>query len=188
MTPPRVDQPVAVHKTLKGLFMTSQFSKFSQSDEVLSVDATAASLADLAETSAVANDALMRGDSATYSDLIPIGEDFVLMSPFGGTPSRAADYTPERVAAMGRFFRNGSLTQELVASWSTQDMAVLVTIERTNVEVGGLPAQDWALRVTQIYRLQADDRWHLIHRHADPLHHGINLETSAALGRGAFAV
>jgi ketosteroid isomerase-like protein len=168
--------------------MTSQFSKFSTASERSTDDPVRASLADLVTTSAVANDALMRGDIATYGDLIRISDDFVLMSPFGGTPSRGADYTPEKIEAMGRFFRNGSLIQELVASWSTQDMAALVTIELTRGEVGGLPAQDWALRVTQIYRRGAGDAWELIHRHADPLHHGINLETSAALGRGALAV
>jgi ketosteroid isomerase-like protein len=140
-------------------------------------------LADLVAASETANDALMRGDIAVYNDLIRISDDFVLMSPFGGTPSFGADYTPERIEAMGRFFRNGSLTQELVASWATPEMAVLVTIERSRVEVGGLPRQDWALRVTQVYR-RLGQGWELIHRHADPLHHGVGLEASAALARG----
>lgn len=143
-----------------------------------------AEFADLAETSAVANDALMRGDIEVYNELIRLAGDFVLMSPFGGTPSRGAEYTPERIEAMGRFFRNGTLTQELVTSWISPQMAVLATIERTSVEVGGLPAQDWALRVTQVYRREGEG-WQLIHRHADPLSHGISLETAAALGRGA---
>jgi ketosteroid isomerase-like protein len=168
--------------------MTDQFPKSSAKDESMTYDPMAASLADLTETSAIANDALMRGDIDTYSDLIKISNDFVLMSPFGGPPSHGVDYTPDRIKAMGRFFRNGSLMQDLVAHWSTQDMAVLVTIERTRVEVGALPAQDWALRVTQVYRRKADDTWELIHRHADPLSHGISLETSAALGRGALTV
>lgn len=143
-----------------------------------------AELADLAETSAVANDALMRGDIEVYNKLIRLAGDFVLMSPFGGTPSRGAEYTPERIEAMGRFFRNGTLTQEVVASWISPEMAVLATVERTRVEVGGLPAQDWALRVTQVYRREGEG-WQLIHRHADPLSHGISLEAAAALGRGA---
>jgi ketosteroid isomerase-like protein len=146
-----------------------------------------AELADLVETSEVANDALMRGDIAVYNDLIRLAGDFVLMSPFGGTPSRGAEYTPGRIAAMGRFFRNGTLTQELVASWVSPEMVVLATIERTRVEVGGLPAQDWALRVTQVYRREGEG-WELIHRHADPLSHGISLEAAAALGRGGQPV
>jgi ketosteroid isomerase-like protein len=168
--------------------MTTQFPDFSPVHERASDDSIAAALANLVESSAVANDALMRGDMATYSEHIQMADDFVLMSPFGGQPSYAHDYPPERMEAMGRFFQNGALTQEVVAKWSTRDIAVLVTIERCLVEVGGLPAQDWTLRVTQVYRRKDDDLWRLIHRHADPLGHAINLETSAALGRGALSV
>jgi ketosteroid isomerase-like protein len=164
--------------------MTTQTADFMDDSGVPVVGAVAAELAGIVETSALANDALMRGDIAVYTDLIRMADDFVLMSPFGGTPSRRAEYTPERLEAMGRFFRNGALAQELVASWISPDLAVLATIERTRVEVGGLPAQDWALRVTQVYR-RCSAGWELIHRHADPLSHGISLETSAALGRGA---
>jgi ketosteroid isomerase-like protein len=145
-----------------------------------------AAMAALIATSARANDALMRGEIDTYNALIRLAPDFVLMSPFGGAPSRGSDYTPDRIAAMGRFFRNGALTQEVVASWAGADTAVLATIERPlHVEVGDLPAQDWALRVTQVYRRGADG-WTLIHRHADPLGHGISHATAAALGRGAI--
>lgn len=151
-----------------------------------SENSAAAALAELVEISAEANDALMRGDIDRYNRGIRLAPDFVLMSPFGGTPSHGVDYTPERIAAMGRFFRNGSLTQELVEGWATRDIAVFATIERArHVEVGGLPAQDWALRVTQVYR-RTGEGWALVHRHADPLHHGIGLATAAALGRGAL--
>lgn len=146
----------------------------------------AADMAALIETSSRANDALMRGEIDTYNDLIRLAPDFVLMSPFGGAPSHGSDYTADRIAAMGRFFRNGALRQELVTSWADASMAVLVTIERAlHVEVGGLPAQDWALRVTQVYRREAGG-WELIHRHADPLGHGISHATAAAMGRGAI--
>jgi ketosteroid isomerase-like protein len=141
---------------------------------------------DLVTTTETANDALMRGDVAVYKKLIRIADDFILMSPFGGTPSHGVEYTPERIDAMARFFRNGTLSQELVASWATSDMAVLATIERCHVEVGGLPAQAWELRVTQVYR-RSGEGWVLIHRHADPLSHGIGLETSAKLARGALS-
>ena len=47
-------------------------------------------------------------------------DDFVLMSPFGGKPSRFADYPPERIARMGKFFRNGQFKQEVLqAYWLT---------------------------------------------------------------------
>lgn len=140
-------------------------------------------LSDLVRLSESANDALMRGDIARYRALLRLDEDFVLMSPFGGEPSRRpADEAAW--ASLGAFFANGSLTQQLVHAWEGADMATLAVIERAHVEVGGLPAQDWALRVTLVYR-RTPEGWALVHRHADPLAHGIGLRQAAALGRGA---
>jgi ketosteroid isomerase-like protein len=150
------------------------------------MDVAEKSEAALIERSAEANAALMRGDVDRYRALIPISGDFTLMSPFGGAPSHGAGLTVERWDAMRRFFRNGTLQQELVQSYATADMIVLATIERAHVEVGGLPAQDWALRVTQVYR-RAGTRWQLVHRHADPLAGGVSVEQAAALARGAAA-
>jgi len=125
----------------------------------------------------------MRGDIAQYTALVSLSEDFTLMSPFGGQPTRGSDYTPERMQAMGRFFRNGTFKQELVQSYASDDMVVLALIEQTNVEVGGLPAQDWSLRVTLVYRREGAD-WQLVHRHAAPLAPEISLGMAAALARG----
>jgi ketosteroid isomerase-like protein len=140
-------------------------------------------VAELVRRAAEANAALMRGDAESYRALQPWSDDFTLMSPFGGTPSRAADYTAERMAALGRFFRNGSFAQEIVETYASLDIVVLALIERAHVEVGGLPAQDWALRVTLVFRREADG-WQLAHRHADPLANGITLGQAAVLGRG----
>ena len=140
----------------------------------------------LIETYARANAALMRGDAATWHKLVPLSEDGVLFSPFGGTPSRFADYTPERINRMSRFFRNGSFRQEVVQSFVTDDMIVLATIERANVEVGGLPPQDWALRVTSVFKRNGS-RWVLAHRHADPIVDDVPLTQAAALARGQRA-
>lgn len=140
--------------------------------------------ADLARVSEEANAALMRGDVATYRALVPRTQDFTLMSPFGGTPSREADITEKTWDGMSRFFSNGTLKQELIETYAGTDMIVLVVVERAHVEVGGLPAQDWALRVTLVYHWEGGE-WRLAHRHADPLRHPITLQLSAALGRGA---
>jgi len=112
----------------------------------------------LIERSAEANAALMRGDVDRYRALVPTSGDFTLMSPFGGAPSHGAQLTDERWEAMRRFFRNGTLRQELVQSYATADMIVLATIERAHVE--------------------------LVHRHADPLAGGVSVEQAAALARG----
>jgi ketosteroid isomerase-like protein len=140
----------------------------------------------LTSTYARANGALMRGDAATWHKLVPLSEDGVLFSPFGGTPSHFADYTPERIERMGRFFKNGSFRQEVVQSLVTDDMIVLATIERANVEVGGLEAQDWALRVTSVFRRDGS-HWVLAHRHADPIVDEVSLAQAAELARGQRA-
>ena len=143
-------------------------------------------VSDLLGRSAQANAALMRGDAQTYLALVKHTDDFTLMSPFGGTPTRAADLTAERRQALGRFFRNGTFRQDLVQAYASPDMVVLAVVERAHVEVGGLPAQDWALRVTLVYRRDGAD-WRLVHRHADPLANGITLDQAAALARGEAA-
>lgn len=140
---------------------------------------------ELVERSRATNAALMRGDAERYVDLIGLANDFTLMSPFGGQPSHGAP-PRERLAEIARFFKNGSLEQELVHAYASPDMIVLATIERSHVEVGGLPAQDWALRVTLVYR-RDEGQWRLVHRHADPLANAISLTESAALGRGERA-
>ena len=138
-------------------------------------------VADLIQRSEDANAALLRGDVNTYLSLITLSDDFTLMSPLGGRPSSGA-YSRERWEEIGRFFRNGTLKQELVQAYGSADMVVLAVIEHGHGEVGGLPAQDWPLRVTLVYRRDGTD-WRLVHRHADPLARGITLEQSALLAR-----
>lgn len=140
-------------------------------------DETIQALIKLSEQS---NATLMRGDIERYRELITVTDDFTLMAPFGGKPTRRVDLTDERMNAMGRFFKNGTLEQEVIAAYGSSDMVVLALIERANVEVGGLPSQPWALRVTLVYRREGDG-WRLAHRHADPLVSGISLEQAAAL-------
>jgi ketosteroid isomerase-like protein len=136
----------------------------------------------LIERSKESNAALLRGDIERYSALVNLTEDFTLMSPFGGKPSHGA---PNRAGMqkIGKFFKNGSLEQEVVHAYASPDMVVLAIIERAQVEVGGLPAQNWALRVTLVYQRQGSE-WRLAHRHADPLADPISLAESAALARG----
>lgn len=140
-------------------------------------------VADLVQRSADSNAALMRGDVDRYRALIALSDDFTLMSPFGGAPTRGADLTEGSWQAMGRFFRNGTLQQEVVQTYASADLVVLSVIERAWVEVGGLPAQDWRLRVTLVYCCEGS-QWRLAHRHADPLVAGISPATAAALARG----
>jgi ketosteroid isomerase-like protein len=143
-------------------------------------------VAGLIRQSAESNTALMRGDVHRYRELVKHADDFTLMSPFGGRPTRGSEMTSERWEATGRFFRNGVFDQDVVQAYGRNDMVVLALIERQTVEVGGLPAQSWPLRVTLVYRRDGAE-WRLAHRHADPLVAGISLDKAAALARGDAA-
>ena len=130
-----------------------------------------------------ANQALVRGDIDKYIALTRHAKDYVLMNPFGGAPTRGFDDTPERRAGMKRFFKSGTLKQEVIGTYASPDQVVLVTIERMHGEVGDVPEQDWSLRVTQVFR-RAGSGWELVHRHADPLVKGIGVKEAAALASG----
>ncbi len=85
---------------------------------------------------------------------------------------------------MAKFFKGGTLKQELVSTWQSGDLAILVTIERMHGQVGDIPEQDWSLRVTQVFRRKGSE-WELVHRHADPLVNHISVEQAAALAKGS---
>jgi ketosteroid isomerase-like protein len=140
-------------------------------------------VADLVQRSATKNAAFMRGDMQRWFELARIAPDFTLMQPFGGPASYGFDGSPKRLAELSQFFRNGTTAMELSATYATEGMVVLVMIERQRAEVGGLPEQDWSLRVTEIYRKDGSE-WQLAHRHADPLVQRVTLATAAALARG----
>jgi ketosteroid isomerase-like protein len=142
-------------------------------------DAAATLIAHAAEKNA----AFMRGDMQRWSELVCIAADFTLMQPFGGPASHGFDKSPERMATMARYFRNGKTGLEVAQSYASENMIVLVMIERQQAEVGGLPEQDWSLRVTEVYRRNGAE-WQLAHRHADPIVRPIPLEQAAALARG----
>jgi hypothetical protein len=119
-------------------------------------------LAELVARTEDASSAYMRGDMDRYLALRRHARGYTLMAPLGGAPARYEDRTESVKASAGYF---------------------LVMIERQHGRVGGLPDQDWSLRVTQVYRRDGSD-WRVVHRHADPLVHGIDLEQAAALARG----
>ena len=142
-----------------------------------------AELAALVQLTTDAAKAYIRGDMRTYFTLIRGGDDYTLMSPFGGEPERGFDTSPERLEALERFFRGGEAELDVVQTYTSGDLVVLVVIERQHGEVGGLPEQDWSLRVTWVFQRDASG-WRQVHRHADPLVQGITFEQLAALARG----
>lgn len=136
---------------------------------------------DLVAIASGAHESLMVGDVAAHRALITLTDDFSFMGPFGGKPSHAAQFTDARWAEIARFFRDGHDAEfELVQSYYSKDLAVLVATERAKVKVGGLPAQNWSLRVTLVFRREQGE-WRLAHRHADPLVRAIPLHEAAKL-------
>jgi ketosteroid isomerase-like protein len=137
---------------------------------------------ELVRSVAEATSAYIQGDIQTYLTLIKHGDDYTLMAPYGGEPRRGFD-VEQALESTPKMFRGGEADLELVESYASGDIAVLVVIERQHGEVGGLPDQDWSLRVTWVFRREGPE-WRLVHRHADPLVHAISLEHMAVIARG----
>ncbi len=140
-------------------------------------------LAGLVRRTAEGTAAYIRGEIRRSLELVPHADDFTLMAPSGGEPVRGVDASDEALDATERFFQGGEAELDVVRTHASGDLAVLVAIERQHGEVGGLPDQDWSLRVTLVFRREGPE-WLLVHRHADPLVHGVSLEQLAALARG----
>ena len=140
-------------------------------------------LTGLIEQTAEAASALIRGDIRRYLTLIRHAEDYTLMAPSGGEPRRGFDDSDQAVEALAGYFRgSGEAELEIFESYRSGDLVVLVAIERQHGEVGGLPDQDWSLRVTLVFRREGTG-WRLAHRHADPLVREVGIERAFSVAR-----
>ena len=128
--------------------------------------------------------ALISGNSRGYAALIKHASDYTLMSPYGGDVVRGFDDSDAALDGLAQFFRGGEATVDVVATYTSDDLAVLVVIERQHGTVGDLLEQDWSLRVTWVFRRTAEPGWELVHRHADALVHPIDHDRLGALARG----
>lgn len=140
-------------------------------------------LAELLDRMDEAAAAYIRGDIRRYLALFDHPDDYSLMSPFGGEIHFGADYTEEDLEVTSKFFASGEAKLEVQHTYVSGDLVVLVAVERQHGEVGGLPDQDWSLRVTIVFR-RAGDRWQIVHRHADALVKEIPFSHLAVLARG----
>jgi ketosteroid isomerase-like protein len=141
-------------------------------------------LAALVQRITEAAEDLIRGDIEGYAARIKHADDYTLMSPYGGDTVRGFDDSDEALAALTRFFRGGEAQVEVVETYASGNLAVLVVIERQRGTIGDLPEQDWSLRVTWVFRRTAESDWEVVHRHADALVHAIDHERLGALARG----
>ena len=147
-------------------------------------DLTDDGLGELVERVRDATAALMEGNVRDYVALVNHAADYTLMPPTGGPTRHGFDSSPASIEAMEKTFAGGGVGDfELEAQYRSGDLAVLVGVERQNGSVGGLPDQEWPLRVTLVFR-RADSDWQLVHRHADALVHPISMKHLSLLARG----
>lgn len=140
-------------------------------------------VAELLDRMGEAAAAYIRGDVRHYFALFDHSDDYSLMPPYGGDTSVGFRRTEEELDELSRFFAGGEATLEVEHTYVSGNLVVLVAVERQHGEVGGLPEQDWSLRVTVVFR-RVGDRWQIVHRHADPLVRQIPFAHLAELARG----
>jgi ketosteroid isomerase-like protein len=98
-------------------------------------------------------------------------DDMTLFGPFGGESPRltAADLSAVQQRAASQF-AGGTGACEVVKTIVSGDLAVVIMIERNEVQLRGHDEmQPWVLRTTQAFRLDENGHWWRLHRHADPL-------------------
>src|SRR5438067_13428185 len=113
-------------------------------------------------------DQIAKGNPDVYRALYSRGEDITLGNPFGGFV-RGVAAVFETIDRAASYYRDGeTVAFETIAQSVGDDVAYTVEIERFRTKVGGQSeTSDLALRVTCVYRREADE-WKLVHRHADP--------------------
>ena len=140
-----------------------------------------ADVQELVERVREATRTLMEGDVRRYFELVDEAPDFTLMPPTGGPTRHGPDTSRASIESLEGFFPGGGDGDlDLERVYASSDFAVLVGIERQQGPIGGLPAQDWPLRVTLVFRRE-ESSWRLVHRHADALLHPISMELLSRL-------
>ncbi len=124
---------------------------------------------DAIDESHAALDAILKGDKRGSEALFSERDDVTLGNPFGPF-ARGRNNVEATLAGAASHYRDGKIAgADLVATYVSGDLAVVVENERGEAKVGG--ARDFAsvaVRVTSVFRLE-DGAWKLVHRHADPI-------------------
>ena len=112
---------------------------------------------------------LVKGNPKPVQELFSHREDVTLANPFG-PPARGWDEVREAQERGATAFRDGEIWAfELVAEYTTAELACILWMERTNARVGGAEEVTPSdLRVTITLRPE-DAEWKVVHRHADPI-------------------
>lgn len=138
-----------------------------------------AELVDMVQRSA---EAYLAGDLDRYVAVLPHADDYTLMPPSGGPLRSGFVLDDEARQACAATLRGGTVQIEVDASYVTDDVAVLAVVEPQRGLVWDTE-QDCSLRVTLVFR-RDEERWLLVHRHADALVHPISWNMLSRLARG----
>jgi ketosteroid isomerase-like protein len=139
-------------------------------------------VAELVRRAEEATVAYAQGDMKRYVALVNHADRYTLADPLGG-PAAQYEHRARELEDASSVFTSGEAQLEVLHVHASHETVVLVAVERQHGEVAGRPDQDWSLRVTLVFR-RVGANWELIHRHADPLVHPIDLDRLAALARG----
>src|SRR5687767_12492941 len=93
-------------------------------------DVTEADLDELVAVMSEAASTFIGGDMRRYFALMNHAPDFTLMPPQGGDTIRQSSFSDEEVDEMQRFFKRGAATLEVVETYASGNLAVLVAVER----------------------------------------------------------
>jgi hypothetical protein len=151
----------------------------------LSISAAAAedAVADLIKGAEEKNAAFMRGDMDRWAKITRIAPRLHVDPAVWRSRQPRIRCQPQAVGRARAVLPQRQAKLQVAQTYTSERLVVLVMIEEQQAEVGGLPEQDWSLRVTEVYRKDGSE-WQLAHRHADPLVRRITLEQAAALARG----
>ena len=130
---------------------------------------TAKTLEDAIAQNHAALDSMLKGDSTGYVALLSDGDDVTWGNPFGPF-ARGRESVEAALASAATRFRGGGASEfDDIATYVAENLAVVVQVEHGETKLEGADAlSPAALRVTSVYRLEAD-AWRLVHRHADPI-------------------
>jgi ketosteroid isomerase-like protein len=112
-------------------------------------------------------------------------EDMTIFGPFGGEALRGTAELAGRQDRAASLFGGGEGRCELVKTIRSDDVVVIIQVERNEARVqGASDPQPWVLRTTQVFERRGD-QWVRLHRHADPLIDLRTPERTFAIARGA---
>lgn len=133
---------------------------------------------ELFQRTLAAQQAWVCGDARGYEEMFS-PDQLTIFGPFGGPALRG--HTPGAAARVAGLFSDGSADLELIDAIVTSDVVCLVMMERCEAIFAGVEGrQRWDLRTTQVYR-RTGERWHVVHRHAEPLADPRDLRETLAL-------